>query len=357
MDSGAVTLPKTLFVGLGVNRVVHYRVVLPAMYLGQDWVGVDGAPPYVRTLSSYVGNSSVSPDYESYDVVVLQQPRGQGWFKFIKSLQARGVKVLYEIDDYVHGIRKISGGHDFAQWFQPKHLKQMELCMRVCDGGIVSTEYLAQRYSSLIRGPIHVCENGLDLPRYAYVRPPRPELNGRPRVTILWAGATGHTTAVGGWLDAVKDVMRTRPNVRFLSIGQGFASLLLEEFGDERCVSIPFSPLDTYPAAMTGGDISLAPAGKSAWHRAKSDLRALESAALGLPIIADAHYAESIDHMGTGFIVDEQTSVHSCLEMLIDSDELRVTMGANCRTRAAHDFSIVHRVPAWAEALRKTADS
>lgn len=349
-------VPKTLFVGLGVNRVVHYRCLLPAMYLGQDWVGVDGDPPYVRILSSYVGGKTVSPDFTDYEVVVVQQPRGPGWFKFIKSLQARGVKVLYEIDDYVHGIRKVSG-HDFAPWFQAKHLKQMELCMKACDGAIVSTEYLARRYARATHGPVHLCENGLDLPRYAYARPHRSDLNGRPRVTILWAGATGHTAAVATWIGAVKDVMRERPHVRFLSIGQAFATALLDEFGEERCISIPFSQLDTYPAAMAGGDVALAPIGKSAWHRAKSDLRAMESAALGVPIVADLHYEHSVAHGQTGFLVDDPDSVKAHIEALVDSDDLRVTMGAQSRTRAAADFSIAHRASAWAEALQKTVGS
>ena len=97
--------------------------------------------------------------------------------------------------------------------------------MRAADGLIVSTEFLARRYRAL-NGNVWVCRNGLDLGRYDFT-PPR----GGETVTIGWAGGTGHREAMVPWLNAVGRVMEQRPHVRFMSVGEQFASVLEPQFG------------------------------------------------------------------------------------------------------------------------------
>lgn len=334
---------------MGVARVVWYRVVLPAMFLECDWAGLAGSPPELQFVTGFVGGMTQPPDLMSYDIVVLQQPRGPGWMKMIREMRDKGITVLYEVDDYVHGIRQLPQ-HDFAPWFRKDHLKQMEMCMRACDGMIVSTEYLKEKYARFGRGRAWVCENGLDLARYRYTLPPRSTIDGVETVTILWAGATGHVDAVRPWAQEIQGLMRKHPNLCFVSIGQGFGGWLHEEFG-VRAVSLPFSGLDTYPAAMMAGDIVVAPLGEHKWHQAKSDLRAMEAAALGLPIVADKHYKDSVVDGETGFVVSNTIGVRNRLERLICDREMRLKMGAVARQHATAKFDMRVRQVAWREAL------
>jgi hypothetical protein len=51
---------------------------------------------------------------------------------------------------------------------------------------------------------------------------------------------------------------------------------------------------------MTMIDVALAPAGKTGFHRAKSDLRWLEAGALGIPVIASPELYHDIEHGVTG---------------------------------------------------------
>lgn len=338
---------RVLFSGLGTARVVHYRVLLPAMFLGCDWAGFVGVPPKLQFASGFVGGLTQPPDFFDYDIVILQQPRGHGWLKLIREMKSRGATVLYEIDDYVHEIRKLPQ-HDFAGWFQKDHLKQMELCMKACDGMIVSTDYLAERYNHLARGRVWVCENGLDMGRYAYTRPERSLLDGRETVTILWAGATGHGSGVKPWVDEIANLMRKHSNLCFVSIGQGF-SQWLSEFGT-RAVSLPFAALETYPAAMMAGDIVIAPMGESKWHAAKSDLRVMEAAALGIPVVASKHYAGSVIEGETGFVVSSVSQLAGRLERLITDRKLRDRMSVQSREYSAN-FDMTKRHLAWREAL------
>lgn len=343
---------KVLFSGLGTTRVAWYRCVLPAMYTQKDWAGVANDPPQLAFMSGFVDGATKMPEYESYDIVVLQQPRGQKWFTYINELKARGITVLYEIDDYVHGIRKLPH-HDFANYFKKADITKMELCMRACDGLIVSTDYLAQRYRSFNRN-VWVCENGLDLVRYAYSRPQRPSVNGVDVVTLLWAGATGHGRSAAPWINEVKTIMAEFEHVNFLSIGQDFTGPL-SEFGS-RARALPFAALDTYPAAMAGGDISLAPLGQTAWHRAKSDLRAMESAALGITIVADRHYENSVVDRETGYIVDSATEARERIEHLIRTPALIRKTGNNARVHAGKHFGMSTRRSSWETALNEAVN-
>jgi hypothetical protein len=184
---------EIIFLGIGKSAVLWYRAALPAMNIGADWCGVYGTPPTLTILTGQVRNDTRLPDYEDYRVVIVQQPFGDAWLAHIKKLQAQGLKVVYEVDDYLHGVRKQSG-HDYAKGFGKERLVEYEICMKAADAMICSTEYLAERYARF-NEHIYVCQNGLDVSRYNLTRPRRPTVN------IGWAGATGHREPLAEWLN------------------------------------------------------------------------------------------------------------------------------------------------------------
>jgi glycosyltransferase involved in cell wall biosynthesis len=279
----------------------------------------------------------------SYDVVVVQQVAGPVWLKAIREWQAAGITVLYEIDDWLNGVRNVAE-HAHAARLDRAAVQTYELCMRACDGIICSTEWLAQRYASLNRNT-WVCRNGIDLVRYAFTRP------ARAHVGIGWAGGTGHTASAKPWIDEVGRVMRERPDTRFVSVGQPFAEWLEPEFGD-RTLAVPFTAMEVYPAAMTHFDISLAPAGKGDYFKGKSDLRWLEAAALSLPCIADPDVYPEIEHGVTGFHACTPAEMGEILRELVADPALRERVGA-----AAHEYVVSRRsihvaAQQWAQVLR-----
>lgn len=337
-----------LFVGLGASAVNWYRCVQPALALGADWVGLVGDPPGVKWRTGLVRGESVMPDFGKYKVIVLQQPAGKGWVKIIRELQSRGTKCLFEIDDFLHAV-PLQKGHDFAENFTPERLREYEMCMKACDAMIVSTEYLGKQYADLAQR-IYVCENGIDLARYALTKPERPG----GAVNVIWAGATGHNwETVGPWLQVVLEVMKHRENVNFISIGQPFAQAFHDHVSPERALSIPFAAIEQYPAALTMGDIALAPAGRSAFYRAKSDLRWLEAGALSIPIIADALVYKQIRHGVNGFKVNSVAEMKGHLLRLIDDEDLRTEVGGHARRYVEEERSFPRAAQQWVKAIRK----
>jgi glycosyltransferase involved in cell wall biosynthesis len=340
---------RTLFVGIGKSAPAWYRAALPAMHLGAEWAGARGEPPHLAFVTGLSTRALDVDELFGYEAIVLQQPRGAAWLKLIRRLQAAGIVVLFEIDDDVHAVGK-HAGHLYRAHYSKSALRDMELNMRACDGLIVSTEFLAQRYRSL-NGNVWVCRNGLDLGRYN-VTPPRDG----DTVTIGWAGGTGHREAMVPWLNAVGLVMADHPHVRFMSVGEPYAGVIEPQFGPARAISIPFVELESYPCAMANFDIALAPAGSTNFYRAKSDLRWLEASALGVPTIADPLVYDEIQDGVTGFHATTTEEAEAVLRRLIADAGERQRVGAAAREHLLAHRTMSKMAPQWATALAEAGE-
>jgi glycosyltransferase involved in cell wall biosynthesis len=338
------SLPRTLFVARGNGGIAWYRVVLPATALGADWIAVHGKPPELDVLA---GITQGKVDLSSYEVVVLQQPMGREWLHQIRELQARGVAVLFEIDDYLQSVRKIDS-HELRGAIDKQMVREAELTMRVVDGVICSTPYLARRYRAF-NERLWVCPNGLDLKRYAYERA------AREHVTVGWAGGVGHVASMQRWLPAVANVLRARPDVRFSTVGSAFADELAEEFGPERCRSLPFAPLEMYPASMSTFDIALAPSGNNNLFRGKSDLRWLEASALGIPVIGDPEVYAELEDGVTGVAASTAEEAEQAILALVDDAGRRRALGAAAQAYVTEHRRIEVVAERWADVLREVA--
>lgn len=322
--------------------------MLPAMQMGADWVSVLGEPPALNVPSGLVrdretGNPvSKVPDLlgDDYDIVVIQQPHGGNWVKLIDALRERGKIVLYEIDDYLHGI-KSEKDHMSREHFDRTFLSDIEWAMRHCDGIICSTEYIASMYRHFNKR-VFVCENGIDTRRYDLTRPKRGTVN------IGWAGATGHLAAVEPWVPAIGSIMRRNENTTFVSVGRtDFAEGFAKVFGKHRAIGTPWAAIEQYPAAMTMIDIALAPARPTNWWRGKSDLRWLEASALGIPVIADPQNYKQIEDGVTGFLAESPEQVYELLVMLVEDRKLRRKVGAQAREHVRRWRSMEAVVENW----------
>lgn len=342
-----------LFVGLGQTAVCYYRAMLPAMALGCDWAGLGGDPPglvwatgLVKDESGYPRSSM--PDFGRYKVVVLQQPASKSWRELIEKLRAEGIKVIYEVDDYLHGIKNMSD-HDFAKHFDKTKLWEVEQTMKRCDALIGSTEWIRGNYSHFNKRAF-ICRNGIDLKRYELTKPERETVN------IGWAGATGHLKAVIPWFQQVAAIMRMRENVNFVSIGQDFARGFQRWFPDERAVCVPWAAIEQYPAAMTMFDIALAPGGSGGWWRGKSDLRWLEAGALGIPIVANPNVYPEVEDGKTGFTALNPQEAAEKILSLVDDPKLRTKVGENARRHVRQKRSIEVMAKQWVDVFEEVVN-
>lgn len=347
---------RVLFVGLGASAICYYRCALPAMFLGADWVGVVDRPGEskddlkLQFVTGLVRGGTQVPRFDDYDMVVIQQPRGRAWLRTINAWRARGIKVVFEVDDYLHGIQQLPD-HDFRDDFKGQELRKLELNMRACDAMICATPFIADQYRRF-NAHTFVCRNGLDLARYQLTRP------SRETVAIGWAGGTGHIRAVVPWWKrAVVPVMEAREHTCAVSIGMNFAKPIADMFGESRAIHVPFTLIDSYPAAMTLLDIAIAPAGDNDFFRGKSDLRWLEAGALGIPIVADPAVYGLIEDGVTGFTASTAEEAREKLLRLVDDEKLRREVGENARSYVQSERNMGVMADQWRSALTRIQDS
>jgi glycosyltransferase involved in cell wall biosynthesis len=326
-------IPKTLFIGWGISVVSYYRAFLPAISLGAEfvaWVSTDEKAQDIRLIGGLASRPPRLDELFDYDVIVVQQPRGKEWLRLIRELQAAGVVVLYEIDDYIQSARKIKS-HELTDIFDAEFVREMELPMTAVDGIVCSTDYLARRYRTF-NSRTWACYNGIDFKRYAW---PKPERTG---VTIGWAGGVGHKASIERWAPGIREVMRKRPETRFMSVGFGAATYFLEEFGPERAIGLPSAKIEIYPASMTLFDIAIAPSSESNLFKGKSDLRWLEASALAIPLVAHPETYPGIEDGVTGVHARTPAEVEAALIGLVDDQARRTRIGAQ-----AYDYVYEHR--------------
>lgn len=334
-----------IFIGQGRSSPAWYRCYLPALHMGADWIGFEGLPPEIRVPTGLVRGRtptpSTLPDLEDYEAVVVQMPRGPTWTKIIKGLRKRGVKVIFECDDYLHGIRWMKD-HEFRAWYQKKHMELYEMNMRACDAMICSTPFLAEKYRRF-NPQTYVCRNGIDEARYRYTIPERDTVN------LGWSGATGHTRAAWPWLlEVVAHVLKGRENTTFVSIGQPFADSFTENYPN-RSVSIPFTGIEVYPGAMTMFDIALAPSGNGKFFRGKSDLRWLEASALGIPVVGSPLVYTEIEHGVTGMLAETPEEARAHVLELVDDPKLRRSLGAAAKKHVLEHREMRVAVGQWTD--------
>lgn len=340
---------ELIFVGIGDSAVGWYRCYLPAIFLGADWAGAHGEPPNLSVVTGLVKRETRLPNLHDYKVVVLQQPAGPKWLDLIGRLQAGGVKVIYEVDDYLHAISRMPD-HDFREHFDARYLAGAEACMKACDAMIVSTDYLARKYRRF-NEHVYVCRIGIDPARYRLTRPSRPTVN------IGWSGATGHKRPVERWLPAVARIMREHDDTCFVSLGQPWAEFFRREGWADRALAIPFCLVDQYPAAMTMMDVGIAPAGRNGFMRAKSDLRFLEAGALGIPLVADPLLYGEIEDGKTGLLAETGDEAYRKLKFLMENPEARVEMGEAAREYVLAERTIEKMAPRWLEVAEAVANA
>jgi len=341
-------IPKTVFLGLGASVVSYYRCFLPAIALDAEYATWGSTADDKVVLTGGLGSPPPSlDDLPNYDVVVIQYANGKAWLKLIRELQANGVKVLGEIDDYIQGARK-NKTHELSDKFGIDRIRDLEMGMRAVDGMICSTAFLARRYRSF-NDHTWECRNGIDLKRYAWNRPERKG------ITLGWAGGVGHKASLARWEPAIRNVMRARPEVRFVSVGHPAAAAFVKEFGHERAIAYPSAQIETYPASMTLFDIAFAPSAENNQFRGKSDLRWLEASALGIPLVAHPDVYPDIEDGVTGVHARTPEEAEAALLRLVDDAAERERIG-----RAAHEEVTEHRriqvaAESWADVLRDVA--
>jgi hypothetical protein len=300
--------------------------------------------------------------YDECDVLVGQRVAKPGpsaaWQAFARE-EGRSARLVYELDDDVFALANEPSNPNSAVW--PKLLGNVRANLACADAVTVSTYALAEVVAAHTSAPVHVVPNAIPESLIASALTPRI----RPD-TLGWSGSATHegdwaaddnARRVAQWLDSNSN------RWRLVTFGGAPKSLTSAFDGYRNAFWDPQggAPLEKYYALLrTTFDIGLAPLARTTFNVAKSDLRLLELAALGIPWVATdfGPYADGADGLGCedrgGLTVSKPRGWWTHLNGLAGSDEYRLDLRA--RGRAWARTRTIDRVlPLWEEAFELTS--
>ena len=261
------------------------------------------------------------------DVAVFQRVFRPDLLPVLRSLKEQGVALVVDIDD---DFMALGPQHPAFRVIHPSFSPTgrswgvLREAIQLADVVTVSTPALARKYNGVV---IRNC-----VPR-AYLDIERTESHDTP--VVGWTGMPmfhpGDLEVVG---DAVAKVCATG-SAGFRAIGDASTLTVLGVPGQQHQPGLLLENFD-YARAVAQLDIGIVPLVDSAFNHAKSWLKGLEYAALGVPFVASiVPEYEALNYMGVGSLSGRPKQWYACLRGLIEHPDLRLEMAARGRVAAS----------------------
>lgn len=272
-------------------------------------------------------------------------------WQVMASLPGQRPKLVFELDDDLWNVDP--SNHAAFDWFQKGfdhrsktyHNVQGNIAanIAVADRVTVTTQALADIVSKF-NDNVVIVPNRIPAWVLDWERPKRE------RVTVGWMGSHTHQM---DWEQAAPHVnrfLKRNPEVGFHLIGGKYGDWFkLPE--DQVTTTGWINGVENVWRAIDF-DIALAPLRPHVFNQSKSNLKALEAAALGIPIVASdcGPYPEFVEHGKTGFLVKRDHEWGKYLRELVNDEAMREEMGAAAKEKA-RGWTLEGNVEQWRSAL------
>lgn len=289
------------------------------------------------------------------DVVIGQRLCNPGptrwWAEMAARPSGKRPALVYEVDDDLLDIDP-TNERPYRYYGTPERRANIVANLAAADLVTVSTEPLADSLREYAR-EVRVIPNAVpdDLGRRSW------QARSKDRLTIGWAGSGTHGRDFQDAGPQIHRFLRRHSDtVEWHSIGSDYlpatsSDTFRRRFTEwEQSVEAYYSRVDFH--------IGLAPLMPSVFNRSKSHIKALEYAAMGIPVIASdfGPYQEYVVHAETGFLVKQPHEWGTRLLDLVRDDRLRTIMGEKARRHSrAHVISAV--APLWESVLKEAIDA
>lgn len=255
----------------------------------------------------------------------------------------RRQRLVFEIDDDLFAIDRSNPGH--THYSRPEVRAALAANAALADLVVVSTEPLAEVLRA--HNPnVAVVPNTVPADLLAHT-PPRRE-DGV--ITVGWAGSPTHAMDWAVFDDELVRFLRKARRAELHVIG-GLDERWTRVPAHRRRVTPWFPSVPEFHRAIDF-HIGLAPLRPHPFNTSKSAVKALEYAALGIPVVASdvGPYREFVRHGETGFLVRHPGEWVRYLMDLVHDADLRAGMGAAAR-RLAAEHTVEANGHLWESAL------
>jgi len=343
-------IPKLLMIPADNMGCGFYRIAQPA-----KWLRKFGWEIRIGDITKIE-----SSDIDWSDLMVIQRPSSSFQISAIQYAKSQGKKVVFELDDYIHGILPSNPGYE--AW-KPERLNLARAChaMRLADAVTTTTELLANEFRQYNKS-VYVLPNYLDFSLWDK----RIPFRDTDRLRIGWIGGHSHAADLEVISQPIVDICREFPKVKFVLMGfvpervfEAIPSMV------EPCKACGYEgqiefrqgvSVLKFPEAIatTNIDIGLAPIIDVAFNRTKSDLKLKEYMKLGVPWIAsDVTPYQAWRASGAGYVVSNHPDDwKQHIKLLIEDKEVRKALGETGH-KLSKDFSIATHINEWKMAYLK----
>jgi len=298
-----------------------YRVEQPSIALGKTGE------------ATVITVSTISPWFEtlcmSADLLILHLLTEHDLLPIIEERKRQGRPTIYELSDNIMALHE---GVGIRGWFSdPVNLALAFQYMRMADAVQVTGSGLADQFS-FINSRMIIFEN--QIAKLGTV-----DRATSDRVTLGWAGSSGHRRDIEAVCNVIAQVMRAYPHVDFACMGDAtIYSILLAALPAGRVIYTPPGTLDDYLGFLQKIDIGIAPLQDNPYNRCRSDVKFLEYASRGVVPVLSAltPYKDSVQHGESGFLYESPEQLLSILSVLTCNADLRDRVSKTAHAYVKH---------------------
>lgn len=298
---------------------------------------------------SFTIDSSFGKDYLSqFDIIVCTR-RGLSLeaLSTIKSLQAKGLKLLFDVDDFIfdpdmiENIRHIASNKNRSEEFS-KHAERLLYIARAADICTGSTNAICKRLGELTNNPAFLVPNNIsiaDMDRSSDLVARRHHRKTKHTRIGYFSGTKSHEHDFNKIRKALTEVMNRRNDIEFMICGELHCDEF-KRFGD-RFIRLQLQPHPKMLEYLSTCHINLAPLEiENPFVHGKSELKIFESALYQIPSIASASdtHTSIIRHGSNGFIATNEAEWASFIDTLVDNNNIRNHLGEKALESIASRF-------------------
>lgn len=327
----------------------HFRLIWPAHALRAQGYDVTIMPPDDRGQfhAEMKGDRVVKVSYpRDADVIVLQRVSHKYLAQAVEVIRRDGVAVIMDVDDDLSSIHPNNpawtllhprtGGGTQAQDHSWQHV---ETAARNATLTVVSSDALATRY----RG-IHGARVIPNCVPDHYLQVPYQDGD-----TVGWCGSAW-THPDDGPEVGPAIARLVNGGVKFTFVGPREYVATSFGIGEDDFTCTGPVPIDEWPHRVAEIGVGIAPLADTRFNAAKSYLKPMEYAALGVPCVMSprAEYVKLHEHMGIGALAHRPKDWYRELKRLVEDGPYRRLRAAQGRA-AAVELTYVRHAWRWME--------
>ncbi len=280
--------------------------------------------------------------------IFYRVPGYPGILAMIEEAARLGVETIWEVDDLIFDVAL------YQQAIDRMHLSRsarrilldgavlFRRAMLATDRTIASTTVLATLMAAATGKRSDVIENALDAETLRFAKDARRAAASRARtadgnqhiVIVYGSGTNTHDADFAVAAPAILRLLRDNPRIVLRIVGELVLPPGFEAFA-ERVERVPFTDFKTYLAVLGASDIAIAPLEDTIFNDAKSNIKLIEAAAVGLPSVCSPRreFCAPVEHGVDGFLATTDTEWFDALRMLASDAALRARIGAASSAR------------------------